>query len=401
MKAVKANIILPKLIKQNVLKFLKRYPQYNQTKYTFIPSFMDVHVHFREPGFVYKESIKTGSLAAARGGYTLVATMPNLNPVSDTPTHLKKQLSIIKKDSVIEVVPYGAISLNEEGKRLSPLEKTAPLVMAFSDDGKGVESEALMKEAMKKAKKLHKVIAAHCEVKALTKGGYIHDGVYAKKHHHVGIPSSSEYEEVKRDIKLAKLTGCAFHVCHVSSKESVDLIRKAKKAGVNITAETAPHYLLLNDAMLKEDGMYKINPPIRSKADQLALIKGIKDGTIDMIATDHAPHALKEKNRGLKNSLFGASGLEIAFPLLYTYLVKKKVISLDKLMELLVINPRKRFNYQHNGDFSVWNLNETTTINPSKFLSKGKNTPFKGYKVSGVNYLTLHKQKVVYRGKKI
>ena len=397
MDGIKALIKHPNIIKDNVLKFLKDHPKYNQKNYTFLPGFIDVHVHFREPGFSYKETILTGSKAAAKGGYTLVATMPNLKPVSDTPEHLEIQINLINKSNLISVVPYGAITLNEDGKEISPLEEVANKVFAFSDDGKGIQSEKIMKEAMLRAKALDKVIVAHCEVNDLLKGGYIHDGEYAKNHHHIGIPSSSEYEEIKRDLKLVKETGCKFHVCHVSCKESGELIRKAKKQGLDVTCETAPHYLLLNDSMLKENGYFKINPPIRSKKDQEALIKGIQDGTIDMIATDHAPHTEDEKNQGLKNSLFGASGLEIAFPLLYTYLVKEKIITLDKLLELLVTNPAKRFGYQPIGDFSVWDLNKKDIIDNAKFLSKGKNTPFQGYNVYGVNYLTIHDEKVVYK----
>lgn len=397
MEGIKAFIKQPNIIKDNVLKFLKDHPKYNQKNYTFLPGFIDVHVHFREPGFSYKETILTGSKAAAKGGYTLVATMPNLKPVSDTPEHLEIQINLINKVNLISVVPYGAITLSEDGKEISPLEETANKVFAFSDDGKGVQNEKIMKEAMLRAKALDKVIVAHCEVSKLVKGGYIHDGEYAKKHHHVGISSASEYEEVKRDLKLVKETGCKFHVCHVSTKESVELIRKAKKQGLDVTCETAPHYLLLNDSMLKENGYFKINPPIRSKKDQEALIEGVKDGTIDMIATDHAPHSEDEKNQGLKNSLFGASGIEIAFPLLYTYLVKKKIISLDKLLELLVTNPAKRFGYQPIGDFSVWDLNKKAVIDNARFLSKGKNTPFQGYNVYGINYVTIHDDKVVYK----
>lgn len=397
MEGIKALIKQPNIIKDNVLKFLKDHPKYNQKNYTFLPGFIDVHVHFREPGFSYKETILTGSKAAAKGGYTLVATMPNLKPVSDTPKHLQIQIDLINKVNLISVVPYGAITLSENGKEISPLEEMANKVFAFSDDGKGVQNEKIMKEAMLRAKALDKVIVAHCEVSKLVKGGYIHDGEYAKKHHHIGISSASEYEEVKRDLKLVKETGCKFHVCHVSTKESVELIRKAKKQGLDVTCETAPHYLLLNDSMLKENGYFKINPPIRSKKDQEALIEGIKDGTIDMIATDHAPHSEDEKNQGLKNSAFGASGIEIAFPLLYTYLVKEKIISLDKLLELLVTNPAKRFGYQPIGDFSVWDLNKKAVIDNARFLSKGKNTPFQGYNVFGVNYLTIHDDKVVYK----
>lgn len=397
MEGIKALIKQPNIIKDNVLKFLKDHPEYNQKKFTFLPGFIDVHVHFREPGFSYKETIVTGSKAAAKGGYTLVATMPNLKPVSDTLEHLEVQISLINKSNLISVVPYGAITLSEDGKEISPLEEVANKVFAFSDDGKGVQNEKIMKEAMLRAKALDKVIVAHCEVNKLVKGGYIHDGEYCKKHHHQGISSASEYEEVKRDLKLVKETGCKFHVCHVSTKESVELIRKAKKQGLDVTCETAPHYLLLDDSMLKENGYFKINPPIRSKKDQEALIKGIKDGTIDMIATDHAPHSEDEKNQGLKKSLFGASGIEIAFPLLYTYLVKTKVITLDKLLELLVTNPAKRFGYQPVGDFSVWDLDKEAVVDNAKFISKGKNTPFQGYHVFGVNYLTVHDEKIAYK----
>ncbi len=384
-----------KLIKHNPI--FNDFPQLNSPNYILIPAFIDVHVHFREPGFSYKETILTGSQAAAKGGYTTVFTMPNLKPVSDTVEHIKQQLDIIKKDAVINVLPYGSISINEEGKELSPLEKTAKYVVAFSDDGKGVQDSSLMKQAMKRAKALDKIIVAHCEDNSLIHGGYIHDGLYAKQHKHNGISSASEYEQVKRDIELVRQTKCKYHVCHVSTKESVAAIRKAKKAGLDITCETAPHYLILDDSMLKEDGCFKINPPIRSKQDQLALIKGIKDGTIDMIATDHAPHSKEEKNKGLKDSAFGASGIEFAFPLLYTHLVKTKIISLDKLIDLLVTNPRKRFKLPETNDFSVWNLKEKDVIEPSKFISKGKNTPFKGYEVFGVNYLTVHNGKVVYK----
>ena len=383
--------------KTDFLMFLDKYSQLNSSQYTIIPAFIDVHVHFREPGFVYKETILTGSKAAAKGGYTTVFTMPNLNPVSDTVEHIQEQLNIIKQDAVINVLPYGSITINQEGKQISPLTETANLVIAFSDDGKGVQKDNLMKEAMLKAKALDKVIVAHCEDNTLINGGYIHDGQYAKEHNHKGICSASEYEQVKRDIELVRETGCKYHVCHVSTKESVDLIRKAKKDGLDITCETAPHYLILNDSMLKEDGCFKINPPIRSKQDQEALIKGVQDGTIDMIATDHAPHAESEKNKGLKDSAFGASGIEIAFPLLYTYLVKKNIITMDKLLDLLVNNPRKRFNLPDNNDFAIWDLNAKVKIDPNTFISMGHNTPFKGYEVCGVNQLTVCNRKVVYK----
>ncbi|MCQ3914591.1 MAG: dihydroorotase [Mycoplasmoidaceae bacterium] len=353
MGKLKINIFGPNKNKTDFLMFLNQHPELDSDQYTIIPAFIDVHVHFREPGFCYKETILTGSQAAAKGGYTTVATMPNLKPVSDTVEHIQQQLDIIKKDAVINVLPYGAISINEEGKQLSPLEDTAKLVIAFSDDGKGVQDANLMKEAMLRAKALNKVIVAHCEDNTLIHGGYIHEGCYAKQHGHKGICSASEYEQVKRDIELVRETGCKYHVCHVSTKESVDAIRQAKKQGLDVTCETAPHYLILDDSMLKEDGNFKINPPIRCKADQQALIAGIKDGTIDMIATDHAPHAKEEKNKGLKDSAFGASGIEIAFPLLYTHLVKTNIITLDKLIELLVTNPRKRFNLPDSNDFAI------------------------------------------------
>ncbi|XQP55856.1 MAG: dihydroorotase [Mycoplasmoidaceae bacterium] len=384
-------------IKDNFLNFITQFPDLNSNKYILIPAFIDVHVHFREPGFSYKETIATGSKAAAKGGYTTVATMPNLKPVSDTAEHIKQQLDIINKDAVINVLPYGSITINQEGKEISPLEDVAKYVIAFSDDGKGIQDINIMQQAMLKAKSLNKVIVAHCEDNKLIHGGYIHEGEYARIHKHNGISSASEFEQVKRDIELVKETGCKYHVCHVSTKESVEAIRKAKQEGVDITCETAPHYLILDDMMLKEDGCFKINPPIRSKEDQQALIAGIKDGTIDMIATDHAPHAQEEKNKGLKDSAFGASGIEIAFPLLYTYLVKPGIISLDKLIELLVTNPRKRFNLPESNDFAIWNLNEEETIDPNNFISKGKNTPFAGWKVNGVNYLTVCNGKVVYK----
>ena len=383
--------------KTDFLMFLTQHPDLNSEEYTIIPAFIDVHVHFREPGFCYKETILTGSKAAAKGGYTTVATMPNLKPVSDTVEHIQQQLDIIRKDAVINVLPYGSISINEEGKQISPLEDTAKLVIAFSDDGKGVQDINIMQQAMLRAKALNKVIVAHCEDNKLLNGGYIHDGQYARTHNHLGISSASEYEQVKRDIELVRETRCKYHVCHVSTKESVEAIRKAKADGLDITCETAPHYLILDDSMLQEDGNFKINPPIRSKEDKEALIKGLQDGTIDMIATDHAPHSQEEKSKGLKDSPFGASGIEIAFPLLYTNLVKKNIITMDKLLEVLVINPKKRFNLPDNNDFTIWNLNEKTVINPDNFISKGHNTPFKGYEVYGVNYITVCNGKVVYK----
>ncbi|MDY4787861.1 MAG: dihydroorotase [Bacilli bacterium] len=367
-----------------------------------LPGFVDVHVHLREPGFFYKETIKSGTKAAAKGGYTTVCSMPNVKPSPVDLETLKVQLDIIQKDAVINVIPYGRISnhLNED---LADLENMAPYVCGYSDDGKGVQNQTLMIEAMEKAKQLNKLIVAHCEDESLVNNGYIHDGEYAKIHHHQGIPSISEWIQVKRDIELVKQTGCKYHVCHVSSKESVDLIRKAKKEGVDISCETAAHYLLLTDLDLKEEGRFKMNPPLRSEEDKLALIEGIKDGTVDMIASDHAPHSEEEKNKGLKNSLFGIVGLETTFSLLYTYLVKTNLISLEKLVEIMAINPAKRFNldggYIAEGskpNLVIVDLNEEETIDSQKFVSQGKATPFDGYKVNGIINKTIYQGEVVY-----
>ena len=368
----------------------------DSSKYTILPGFCDVHVHFREPGFSYKETILSGCQAAAHGGYTTVCTMPNLNPVPDTKAHLQEQLSLIQKEATIQVFPYGAITIGEKGEELSAMEEMASGVIAFSDDGRGVQSTEMMREAMQKAKALGMIITAHCEDNSLLFGGYIHDGIYAKEHGHKGICSESEWGQIKRDLALAKETGCAYHVCHISTRESVELIRAAKKEGVDVTCETAPHYLLLNENDLQEDGCFKMNPPLRSREDQKALLEGIQDGTIDMIATDHAPHSAEEKAKGLKDSAFGIVGLETAFPLLYTYLVKENVISLEKLIDLMVTNPRKRFGIVDDDSYSVWDLNEEYVIDPKEFLSKGKATPFAGTKVSGRCFFTVCNGKIVY-----
>lgn len=365
-------------------------------EFVVLPGFCDVHVHFREPGFSYKETIFTGSLAAARGGYTAVCTMPNLNPVPDDAVNLKAQQDIIDRDAVIAVYPYGAITKGERGEELADMAALSSGVIAFSDDGKGVQQEEMMRLAMQKAKSMGKIIAAHCEVNELLRGGYIHDGEYAKAHGHKGISSESEYKEIERDLRLAKETGAAFHVCHISTKESVALIREAKKQGVDVTCETAPHYLVLDENDLKESGDFKMNPPLRGKADREALLEGILDGTIDMIATDHAPHSAEEKSKGLAGSAFGIVGLETAFPVLYTNLVKTGVITLEKLVDLMAVAPRKRFNIPADG-ISVWSLNETKVIDPARFLSKGKSTPFAGREVYGVNYLTYYKGHAVYK----
>ena len=361
------------------------------------PGFCDVHVHFREPGFSYKETIATGSHAAAAGGYTAVCTMPNLKPVPDSIAHLEQQLALIEDQAVIHVYPYGSITVGQEGQSLADLPGMAENVIAFSDDGRGVQSEELMRQAMLQAKALRKMIVAHCEVNALLRGGYIHDGQYANSHNHKGICSESEYAQIARDLQLAEETGCAYHVCHISAKESVALIRDAKKRGVNVTCETAPHYLVMDDADLQEDGRFKMNPPIRGKEDKIALIEGIQDGTIDMIATDHAPHSQEEKSKGLMGSSFGIVGLETAFPVMYTHLVQKGIITLERLVELLAINPRKRFGIPMGKDFCVWDLSKSFIVEPDHFLSKGRATPFAGWELNGVCQMTVCDGKVVFR----
>lgn len=367
----------------------------SSNKYVVIPGLMDVHVHLREPGFSYKETIFSGTRASARGGYTTVCSMPNLNPVPDTLDNLKIQLDIIKKDALIEVLPYGAITKGEKGMEIADLEDMKDYVCAYSDDGRGVQANDMMKTAMLKAKAMNKLIVAHCEDNSLLFGGYIHDGKYAKEHGHKGICSASEYKQVERDLELVKETGVSYHVCHVSTKESVDLIRKAKKEGLDVTCETAPHYLILTDSDLKEDGRFKMNPPLRSEEDKKALIEGILDGTIDMIATDHAPHSEEEKSKGLEKSAFGIVGIETAFPLLYTHLVKTKILTIEKLVELLSVNPRKRFGVKNNG-YAVFEIETPYTIDEKDFLSKGKSTPFLGEEVYGRCVLTVMDGKVVY-----
>lgn len=351
--------------------------------YIIVPGLCDVHVHFREPGFSYKETIRSGSLAAKNGGYTTVCTMPNLNPVPDSLENLRVQLDIIEKDAAVRVIPYGAITVGELGKELSDMDSMSPYVCAFSDDGHGVQEFDMMEAAMLKAKSLGKIIAAHCEDNSLLNDGYIHDGVYCKTRNHRGISSESEYKQIERDIALAEKTGAKYHVCHISTKESVALIRDAKKRGVDISCETGPHYLVLCDEDLEKDGRFKMNPPLRSKADQEALIEGIIDGSIDMIATDHAPHSLEEKSRGLEMSAMGIVGLETAFPVLYTGLVKKGIITLEKLVELMSINPRKRFGIEEDPGFAVFEIATPYAINPDEFKTMGRATPFAGRTVYG------------------
>ena len=366
-------------------------------KYIIVPGLCDVHVHFREPGFSYKETIASGSAAAAHGGYTAVCTMPNLDPVPDSAEHLQVQLDAIERGAAIKVLPYGAITVGEKGEKLADMEAMSDKVCAFSDDGKGVQNDEMMREAMTAAKRLGKIIAAHCEDNSLLLGGYIHDGEYARMHGHRGISSASEYKQIERDLRLAEETGCAYHVCHISTKESVELIRQAKARGVNVTCETAPHYLVLCDEDMREDGRFKMNPPLRSREDKKALIEGIKDGTIDMIATDHAPHSAEEKGRGLEKSLMGVVGLETAFPVLYTELVKKNIITLERLVELMSFKPKDRFGIDTNNDFAVFDISEAYKIDPEDFLSMGRATPFAGREVFGRCLLTVHNEKVVYK----
>lgn len=389
----------PQFTKETVLGAFSEFGAsvYNSSQYMIFPGFCDVHVHLRQPGFSYKETIKSGTQASAHGGYTTVFSMPNLKPVPDSAEHLKEQLDIIKKDAVINVLPYGAITVGQNGEELSDMEGMAKDVIAFSDDGRGVQSEEMMKEAMLRAKALGKIIVAHCEDNSLLHGGYIHDGVYASEHSHRGICSESEWGPIKRDLELCRQTGCAYHVCHISCKESVELIRQAKAQGIDVTCETGPHYLILTDEDLKEDGRFKMNPPLRSKEDRQALIEGVIDGTIDMIATDHAPHSQEEKSRGLEKSAFGIVGIETAFQLLYTHLVKKNIISLERLVELLAVNPRKRFELEYDNSFTVWDLDKKTVINPSDFLSMGKATPFEGEEVFGECELTVCNGKTAYK----
>lgn len=327
--------------------------------------------------------------------------MPNLSPVPDCAEHLKAQLDAIDKSAVIEVIPYGAITVGEKGEELSDMESMADNVCAFSDDGRGVQNDGMMREAMAKAKRLGKIIAAHCEDNSLLFGGYIHDGEYAKAHGHRGISSESEYRQIERDLRLAEETGCAYHVCHISTKESVELIRQAKARGVDVTSETAPHYLVLCDEDMQEDGRFKMNPPLRSREDKQALIEGIKDGTIDMIATDHAPHSAEEKGRGLEKSLMGVVGLETAFPVLYTELVKKNIIMLERLVELMSFKPKERFEIDTGCDFAVFGIDEPYKTDPNEFLSMGRATPFAGREVFGRCLLTVHGGKAVYKAEAI
>ncbi|MBR2744023.1 MAG: dihydroorotase [Clostridia bacterium] len=376
---------------------------YDLNNYYLLPGLIDVHTHLREPGFIYKETIATGSYAGAKGGYTSICAMPNLNPTPDCMENLQIELDAIEKDAKIHVYPYGTITVGEKGEELADLKGIAGKVIAFSDDGHGVQKERMMLEAMKQAKDLGKMIVAHCEENSLLNGGYIHDGEYAKIHGHKGICSASEWVPIKRDIELSRQTGCHYHVCHISTKESVELIRQAKKEGVPVTCETGPHYLTMNDMQIKEEGRFKMNPPIRSEEDRLALIEGIKDGTIDLIITDHAPHSAEEKSKGLAGSSMGVVGLEVCFPVLYTNLVKPGIITLEKLLELMNTNATKLFGIGSQikvgapADLTVYDLDEEYDIDSSTFVSMGKATPFDGNHVFGKCKMTICDGKVVYK----
>ena len=360
-----------------------------------LPGFCDVHVHFREPGFSYKETIKTGSLSAANGGYTDVCTMPNLSPVPDSVENIKKQIEIIERDALIGVHPYASITVGQKGEELADLDGMKDLCIAYSDDGRGVQSDEMMEAAMRKAKANGKMIVAHCEVNDLLFGGYIHDGEFCKLHGMKGICSESEWRQVERDLNLVRKTGCSYHVCHISTKETVELIRRAKKEGLDVTCETGPHYLVYNDMDLKDEGRFKMNPPIRSEADRQALVEGILDGTIDMIATDHAPHSAEEKSKGLAGSNMGVVGLETAFAVMYTNFVKTGVMTLEKLVELMSTNPRRRFGIDLGCSFTVFDLSKEYTVNPSEFLSMGRATPFEGVKLFGKCLMTVRNGEVI------
>ena len=365
------------------------------------PAFVDVHVHLREPGFGYKERIETGTMAAARGGYTTVCPMPNLNPVPDSVENLKVQQDIIDRDAKIEVLPYAAITVGRKGTELVDVEALHDKVCAFSDDGSGVQVDGMMERAMTEAVKYDALIAAHCEVEELLKGGYIHDGEYARQHGHKGICSESEWAQVKRDIEIAERLGCRYHVCHISTKETVQLVREAKARGVKVTCETGPHYLIFTDMDLQEDARWKMNPPIRSAEDREALVEGIKDGTIDMIATDHAPHSIEEKSRGLKDSAMGIVGLETAFAALNTHLVRKGVITLEHLVKIMSENPRKVFRIEggievgDRADVVLLDVDKQWRVDSEKFYSMGKITMFDGREMTGDVVMTLHRGEVV------
>lgn len=357
----------------------------SHSSFLITPGLVDVHVHLREPGFFYKETIASGTRAAAHGGYTAVCAMPNLDPAPDTMEHLQQQLDIIERDALVHVRPYGCITMGQKGGgELCDYAKLVPYVAGFSDDGKGVQDEQTMREAMKRVKAVGGMIVAHCEDETLLHGGCIHDGEYARLHGYRGISSESEWRQVERDLALVRETGCRYHVCHVSTKESVQLIRREKAEGLDVSCETGPHYLLMCDMEIGEEGRFKMNPPIRSAQDRDALIEGLLDGTVDMIATDHAPHSAEEKSRGLEKSLMGVVGLETAFAVLYTGLVKTGKVPLEVILRAMTDRPRSRFGLPEDPqDFSIFELDTPYTINPDTFVSMGRATPFEGWQVQG------------------
>ena len=362
-----------------------------------LPAFADLHVHFREPGQTWKETIRSGSMAAARGGYTLVCAMPNLDPVPDSPESLAIEQAAIDRDAIIKVLPYCSITKGRKGKEIVDFQSLKNSCVAFSDDGSGVQDQNMMREAMRAAAAADVILAAHCEDNTLLKGGYIHDGRYCKAHGHKGICSESEWGQIARDLELAAETGCRYHVCHISTKESVELIRQAKATGVKVTCETAPHYLTLCDSDLQEDGRWKMNPPLRSEEDREALIEGLRDGTIDVIATDHAPHSAEEKSKGLQGSAFGIVGLETAFPVLYTKLVRNGIITLERLTEALSTAPRRIFRLPDAPEDRIEvDLDTPYVIDSSTFLSKGRSTPFDGMTVQGKVLKTYYNGYLVY-----
>jgi len=369
----------------------------NRKKQIRIPALVDMHVHFREPGFPQKETIRSGSIAAMCAGYSDVFTMPNTQPAPDSVENLRIQQGIIARDSLIGVHPYASITLGRKGEgELVNMEALAPYVAGFSDDGCGVQSEELMRRAMEECARVGSMIVEHCEVNDLLHNGYIHAGAYARAHGHRGICSESEWREVERNIRLSEETGCRLHICHISTKESVQLIREAKARGAKVTCETAPHYLLLDERCMGEDGCWKMNPPLRGVDDRMALLAGIQDGTIDVIATDHAPHTAEEKNRGLEGSAFGIVGIECAFPLLYTYLVRTGFIPLERLVELMSTRAREITGLPQGKSWATFEVETPYEIDPDKFLSKGHSTPFAGWTVYGRCVETVYNGVVVY-----
>lgn len=367
-----------------------------------LPGLVDMHVHLREPGYGYKETISSGTRAAARGGFTTVCPMPNLNPAPDTLDNLREQLSIVERDAFIDVRPYATITMARKGDELVDYEALAPYVAGFSDDGTGVQSAEVMEAAMARIAPTGKLLAAHCEVESLLNGGYIHDGEWAKARGHRGICSESEWGEVKRDIEIAERTGCRLHICHISTKESVELIRQAKQRGVRVTCETAPHYLVLCDEDMKEEGRFKMNPPLRARADMEALRRGVADGTIDVIATDHAPHSAEEKSKGLEKSAMGVVGIETSLAAIYTFMVGGGVIGLEQMVRLMSLNARALLGMGggiilgEKIDATLVDFRTEFNVEPDKFLSKGRSTPFEGMRMRGEVELTIAAGRVVY-----